>query len=197
MNSNGFGEPLTAPGAFTSRPAASRQRTLPWLFSHWLTPWRSTRSSARSLLVRRAQRRNPQILATDVERDADFVRIRESDYELFAGGSYSEHSADGETAVSADGKALLRLLVDASADLEVQAVSRRIQANPVLAEGLLRLVNALEVARAATIESVDQALIMIGTKDLSRWPNLLLFQMGSKSGFGGPLCRVAARAARR
>ena len=110
----------------------------------------------------------------------------------FAGGSSFEHSADGETAVNADGKALLRLLVDASADLELQTVSCRIKANPVLAAGLLRLVNALEVARAAKIESVDQALIMIGTKGLSRWLNLLLFQMGIKSGIGGPLFRVAA-----
>jgi len=147
---------------------------------------------ARSLLVRRAQRRNLQILAMSVERDADFVRIRESGYELFSGGSYCEHSPDGETGANANGKELVRLLVDTRVDLELEAVSRRIKANPALAEGLLRLVNSLEVARAATIESVDQALIMIGTKGLSRWLNLLLFQMGSRPGIGGPLFRVAA-----
>ncbi len=151
---------------------------------------------ARSLLVRRAQRRNLQVLATSVDGDADFVRIRDSGFELFSGKSYSEHSEDADTQATADGKELLQLLVEARGELEIEPVTRRIEATPALEEGLLRLVNSLELARAQKIENVGQALIMIGAKGLSRWLNLLLFQIGSKHGTRGPLFRVAASRAR-
>jgi len=151
---------------------------------------------ARALLIRRAQRRNLQVLATAVDGDADFVRIRDSGFELFAGQSYSQHSEDGETQATADGKVLLQLLVEARGELEIEQVTKQIEANPALEEGLLRLVNSLELARAQKIENVGQALIMIGAKGLSRWLNLLLFQTGSKHGTRGPLFRVAASRAR-
>lgn len=150
----------------------------------------------RSLLIRRAQRRNLQVLASFVERDVDFVRIRDSGFELFAGRSYAEASSDEETQASAEGRILLQLLVEARGDLEIDAVTKQVEANPMLADGLLRLVNSLELARAQKIEGVGQALIMIGAKGLSRWLNLLLFQIGSKHGATGPLFRVAASRAR-
>ncbi|MBB83134.1 MAG: hypothetical protein CL931_04910 [Deltaproteobacteria bacterium] len=151
---------------------------------------------ARSILVRRAQRRNLQVLATSVDGDADFVRIRDSGFELFSGKSYSEHSEDADTQATADGKELLQLLVEARGELEIEPVTRRIEATPALEEGLLRLVNSLELARAQKIENVGQAVIMIGAKGLSRWLNLLLFQIGSKHGTRGPLFRAAASRAR-
>ncbi len=151
---------------------------------------------SRSLLIRRAQRRNLQVLATSVECDADFVRTRDNGFELFAGRSYSEHSSDEETQATTEGKLLLQLLVEARGELEIEPVTKQIEAAPALEEGLLRLVNSLELARAQRIENVGQALIMIGAKGLSRWLNLLLFQIGSKHGTRGPLFRVAATRAR-
>ena len=153
-------------------------------------------SDARSLLIRRAQRRNLQVLATAVESDADFVRTRESGFGLFTGKSYSEHSSDEDTQATAEGKVLLQLLVGARGELQLAPVTNQIQANPALEEGLLRLVNSLELARAQKIETVGQALIMIGAKGLSRWLNILLFQIGTKHGTSGPLFRVAATRAR-
>ena len=73
---------------------------------------------ARELLVRRAHRRKLQILANSVEREVGYVRIRESVFELFAGGLVEAR---------------------ASKDLEFKAVSRQIRSNPVFSEGLLRL----------------------------------------------------------
>ena len=150
----------------------------------------------RGLLVRRAQRRKLQILANSVEHDADFVRIRDSGFDLLQGQCYSEASDNEETQANPDGKFLLQLLVTARGEFEIDTVTRHVEDNPALAEGLLRLVNSLELARAQKIESVGQALILIGAKGLSRWLNLLLFQIGSKNGTRGPLFRVAASRAR-
>ena len=150
----------------------------------------------RGLLVRRAQRRKLQILANSVQHDSDFIRIRDSGFDLLQGDSYSEASGNEETQANPEGKLLLQLLVDARGEFEIDQVTQHVEANPTLAEGLLRLVNSLELARAQKIESVGQALILIGAKGLSRWLNLLLFQIGSRNGNRGPLFRVAASRAR-
>lgn len=151
---------------------------------------------ARAKLIRRAQRRDLQVLASGIERDEDFVRARDGGFELFTGRSYAEASQDEETRATAEGMVLLELLLEAHGELEIEPVTRKVEANPALAEGLLRLVNSLELARAQRIENVGQALIMIGAKGLSRWLNLLLFQIGSRQGTRGALFRVAASRAR-
>lgn len=153
-------------------------------------------AETRGLLMRRAQRRKLQILATSVQHDVDFVRIRDSGFDLIQGQSYSEPSDDEETRANREGRVLLQLLVEARGDFEIDLVKRLIEANPALEAGLLRLVNSLELARAQKIENVGQALILIGAKGLSRWLNLLLFQIGSKNGTRGPLFRVAVSRAR-
>ncbi len=150
----------------------------------------------RSLLIRRAQRRKLQILATAVQNDSDFVRIRDAGFDLLQGECYAEFSENEETQANPEGKLLLKLLVEARGELEIDSVTQHVEAHPRLTEGLLRLVNSLELARAQKIESVGQALIMIGAKGLSRWLNLLLFQIGSKNGTKSPLFRVAASRAR-
>jgi len=144
------------------------------------------------MLVRRAQRRNLQVLGAGVDREADFVGARDAGFELFAGQSYAEASREEEARVTAEGRALLELLLEAHGELEIEPVTRKIQADPALEEGLLRLVNSLELARAQRIENVGQALIMIGAKGLSRWLNLLLSQIGSRHGTRGALFQVAA-----
>ncbi|MAG34216.1 MAG: hypothetical protein CL908_25335 [Deltaproteobacteria bacterium] len=153
-------------------------------------------AEARQRLVRRAQRRNLKVLASSVEQNVDFVRIRDSGFDLLLGQSYSEPSDDEETQATPDGRVLIQLLVEARGELEVDLVTRRVEENEELRTGLLRLVNSLELARSQKIESISQALILVGAQGLSRWLNLLLFQVGSHHGTQGPLFRVAASRAR-
>ncbi len=155
-----------------------------------------TDEDARSMLIRRAQRRSLQALVSGIDRDLDFVRARDAGFELFAGRSYAEPSKDEETRATTEGRVLLELMLEARGELEIEPVTRKVEANPALEEGLLRLVNSLELARAQRIENVGQALILIGAKGLSRWLNLLLFQIGSRHGTRGALFRVAASRAR-
>ena len=150
----------------------------------------------RDTLVRRAHRRKLDVLARDVHRDEDFVSLRDAGFDLMQGKSYAEPSGGGETLANEDGKVLLELLLDSHGELEITSVTQRVESNPHLAAGLLRLVNGLELARAQKIESVGQALIMVGAQGLARWLNLLLFQVGSATGNRGPLFRVAASRAR-
>ncbi|HPG28805.1 MAG: HDOD domain-containing protein [Spirochaetaceae bacterium] len=153
-------------------------------------------AETQGLLVRRAQRRKLQILASSIQRDVDFVRFREAGFDMLHGQSYSDPSKSDETRATADGRVLIQLLVEARGELEIEKVTKQFDAHESLKEGLLRLVNSLELARAQKIESVGQALVMIGAKGLSRWLNLLLFQIGSRHGTRGPLFRVAASRAR-
>ena len=151
---------------------------------------------ARGLLVRRAKRRGLQVMANSVRRDTDFLRVRDAGFDLIHGVSYQEPSQDEGTHANQDGKLLLQLLVEAGGEIDVGQVTAAIEGNEALANGLLRLVNSLELARAQKIESVGQAVIMIGAKGLTLWLLLLLFQVGNHSGMRGPLFRVAASRAK-
>lgn len=150
----------------------------------------------RDLLVRRAHRRGLSVLGREVDRDRDFVMLRESGFDWVQGQCWLESSVGGEPIANEDGRVLLDLLVESNADLEISDVADRIQRNERLSQGLLRLVNSLELARVQKIDSISQALMMIGAQGLVRWLNLLLFQVGTATGYRGPLFRVAASRAR-
>ncbi|MFK7895843.1 MAG: EAL and HDOD domain-containing protein [Myxococcota bacterium] len=153
-------------------------------------------AEARGLLIRRAKRRGLQVMANSIRSDSDFMQIRAAGFDLIHGVSYQDASADELTRANPDGKLIMQLLVEAGADIEIPAVTEVIEGNETLTEGLLRLVNSLELARAQKIESVGQSLMMIGAKGLSRWLMLLLFQIGHQGGAKGPLFRVAASRAK-
>jgi len=122
--------------------------------------------------------------------------LRESGFDWIQGQCSLEPSSRGENVANEEGRVLLDLLVESNADLEISPVADRIQGNERLSQGLLRLVNSLELARAQRIESISQALMMIGAQGLVRWLALLLFQIGTGAGHRGPLFRVAAGRAR-
>jgi EAL and modified HD-GYP domain-containing signal transduction protein len=148
------------------------------------------------MLVRRAKRRDLSVLARGVDRSDDFEGLRESGFDFFQGQHYADEKGSDQSRNNVDTPMLLDLMLEARAGLDLAEVSRRIEAHPHLTEGLLQLVNGLELARAHKIDSVHQALIMIGADGLGRWLNLLLFRYGAAGGERGPLFRVAASRAR-
>jgi len=150
----------------------------------------------RDSLVRRAHRRSLPVLGRQVDRGPDFAMLRESGFDWMQGQYWLESQGGGEGIANEDGRVLLDLLVESNADLEIDCVADRIQRNERLSQGLLRLVNSLELARVQKIDSIAQALMMIGAQGLVRWLNLLLFQVGTAIGPRGPLFRVAASRAR-
>ena len=147
-------------------------------------------------LVRRGKRRALEVLARGVHQTSDFEKLRQLGFDLFLGQHYCDESAEQERTANVDGQALLRLMLDARAGLDLSEVTRQIEATPQLSEGLLQLVNSLALARAQKIDSIHQALILIGVDGLGRWLNLLLFRYGAAGGDRGPLFRVAASRAR-
>jgi EAL and modified HD-GYP domain-containing signal transduction protein len=146
----------------------------------------------RDILVRRAHRRSLSVLGRGVDRDQDLVTLRESGFDWIQGRCCLEASRVGETVANEEGRVLLDLLLASNDELEISPVAARIQSNERLSQGLLRLVNSLDLARAQKIGSISQALMMIGAQGLVRWLALLLFQVGTAAGQRGPLFRVAA-----
>lgn len=155
----------------------------------------SNDAATQEVLVRRAQRRKLHVLAQSVDTDASFQAARQRGFDWMQGLHYRDASSD-ETVANPGGRVLLDLLLDARSGLAIDTVTQRVEANGELAEALLRLVNSLALARAHRIETVGQALIMIGANGLTRWLNLLLFQIGGGGGQRGALFRVAASRAR-
>lgn len=150
----------------------------------------------RDTLVRRAHRRNLSVLGRGVDRDQDLATLRASGFDWLQGRCCLESSTGGGAVANEEGRVLLDLLLESNAELEISPVADRIHSNERLSQGLLRLVNSLELARAQKIDSISQALMMIGAQGLVRWLALLLFQVGTTTGHRDPLFRVAASRAR-
>lgn len=152
--------------------------------------------ASQTTLVRRAKRRDLAVLARDVDHESDLQHLCGLGFDYFLGQHYAEAGASDESIANVDGRSLLKLMLDSRAGLDISEVAQQVNAQANLRDGLLQLVNGLELARAQKIESIQQALIMIGVDGLGRWLNLLLFRYGAAGGERGPLFRVAASRAR-
>jgi EAL and modified HD-GYP domain-containing signal transduction protein len=71
--------------------------------------------------------------------------------------------------------ALLRLLAVLASDPDIGELETQLKLNPKLVMQLLRLVNSSALGLSHKISSVRTAIIAIGTRQIARWAQLLLY----------------------
>jgi EAL and modified HD-GYP domain-containing signal transduction protein len=74
----------------------------------------------------------------------------------------------------------------------VGEVSDRLRTVPHLIMNLLSMANLMRGAPAQRIDSLEQALVMVGRSQLLSWLHLLLLASDDEQGCAHPLCRMAA-----
>lgn len=92
---------------------------------------------------------------------------------------------------------LLRLLALVVADADNEEIEALIKRDANLAYQLLRLVNSAAVAPSRPIESLSQAILLLGRRQLQRWLQLLLYvrPTSGEDGVNPLLLQAALRAA--
>ncbi len=143
-------------------------------------------------IVRRMGKQNVEIIASRVDLPTQFANLIEQGIDLFQGYFYARHDPDCETELSPDRVTIIELLSRVSGGAEIAEVEEAFKKNASLGVSLLRLVNGLQLARANKIETVSQALVLIGTHGLSRWLNILLFAGTGEDGAKTPLFKLAS-----
>ncbi|MCH7600728.1 MAG: EAL domain-containing protein [Myxococcales bacterium] len=152
----------------------------------------ATSDSEVRTIVRRMRSSNVKIMASRVDLPSQFDNLVDRGIDLFQGYFYARHDPETERELSPDRATIVDLLTRSSTGVELSEIDDAFKRNANLSVSLLRLVNGLQLARSNKIDTVSQALVMIGTHGLSRWLNILLFAGGAEDGPPSPLFKLAS-----
>ncbi|MCG8591018.1 MAG: EAL domain-containing protein [Proteobacteria bacterium] len=143
-------------------------------------------------LVRGLRGKGVHVIATKVESPDQYERLLQLGFDLFQGFFFAKPVLVEGKRVDPDRSSLLELMTQLESDADMDEIEEFFKRRPALSVNLLRLVNGLEYARAQRIESVSQALMMVGRRGLVRWLNILLFAGDEKQSPPTPLFSTAA-----
>lgn len=143
-------------------------------------------------IVRRMDKQNIEVVASRVDLPNQFASLVEQGIDLFQGYFYARLDPDSQKQLSPDRLVIIDLLGRVSQGADIGDVEEAFKKHADLGVSLLRLVNSLQLARSHKIETVGQALVMIGAHGLSRWLNILLFAGTSEDGSKTPLFKLAS-----
>ena len=135
-----------------------------------------------------------RLLAEKVDTRAQVDRCIELGYELFQGYYFARPSIITGKRLTRAETALMRLLGLLLSDGRTPEMEHVFQENPDLGLNLMKLVNSAAVAGRVRIQSLHQAIAVLGRAQLLRWLHLLLFTLSSAPGaeFPSPLLLLAA-----
>ncbi len=138
----------------------------------------------------------PLLLAEKVETIEEFRTCHKLGFDRFQGFFFARPIVL-EGADLDPGKAtLIRLLQYITAGAESRLIVDAIKQDPKLGFNLLRLVNTAGSAVRVRLETIEDAVLHLGLKQLGRWVSILLYVQGDGSDLRSPLLTMAAHRAR-
>jgi EAL and modified HD-GYP domain-containing signal transduction protein len=133
-------------------------------------------------------------LVTGVETPGEFFRCRDAGFHWFA-GNYPLHPDAAPLPSGTTHKALLlRLLALVAVDADAHALEEILKQDAHLSYQLLRLVNSVAFSLSTKIASFNQAITMLGRRQLQRWLQLLLYARSPGAETNPLMPRAALRA---
>ena len=136
-----------------------------------------------------------QLVATGVANHAELVRARALGFTLFQGDFYAKPDLTRQRRVGTGGVAALRTLAEVAApDATFEQLEAAVGSDVGLALKLLRYVNSAFFALPREVESVHEALTLLGTATVRRWATVMA--LASASGAPEELIELALQRAR-
>ena len=135
---------------------------------------RSVIAAELPLIVRAAHAAGCRVLAEKVETREEFRRILDQGADLFQGFFFARPEVLRQSQVSASQLALLQLSNVLAGDPSLTELQREVKRNPVLLAQLMKFANSA-FASARPDLTVGEAIARIGTRQLARLAQLLLF----------------------
>ncbi|MFP3567729.1 EAL and HDOD domain-containing protein [Paraburkholderia sp. SIMBA_030] len=119
------------------------------------------------------------LVAEKVETREDFMLARELGFDLFQGYFFARPQVLAAPRNRSPRPALLRLLALLSRDDgDIAELEAELKLNPSVVVQLLRLVNSSAFGLGRNIASLREAIIATGTRQITRWAQLLLYADG-------------------
>jgi EAL and modified HD-GYP domain-containing signal transduction protein len=144
-------------------------------------------------LARHFKAQHKMLLAEKVETIDQFHDCMELGYDYFQGYYFARPVVLSGKKLSPSQMVIMDLLSLISADAENNQIEQSIKKDASLVLTLLRLVNTPGLGVTHRIDSLGQALTVLGRRQLQRWLQIILYAEHSKgSQFNSPLLQLAA-----
>ncbi|MBI1891737.1 MAG: EAL domain-containing protein [Burkholderiales bacterium] len=128
-----------------------------------------------SLLSRQLKTGNKKLLAEKVETMDEFSVCMDLGFDYFQGYYFAKPVILSGKKLSPSQLAIMQLINQIVADEESAALERTIKHDASLSLNLLRLVNSPAIGAVKRIDSLGQALMVLGRVQLQRWLQILLY----------------------
>jgi c-di-GMP phosphodiesterase len=134
-----------------------------------------------------------KLLAEKVETLAQFELCLGMGFTFFQGYYFARPAILSGKKIAPSELAILELLNLINAEADNTQIEGRIKHDALISINLLRLVNTPAVGARTRIDTLGQALIVLGRRQLRRWLQILLYvKPGAAQQFASPLLQLAA-----
>jgi len=145
-----------------------------------------------SALAARFKSSGKKLLAEKVENLEQFRYCLGLGFDYFQGYYFAKPVVLTGKKLSPSQLAIMRLMTQLISDVDSAEIERSIKQDASLGLMLLRLVNTPAAGAAHRIDSLGQALLMLGRRQLQRWLQILLYaNPGKAGGTTSPLLALA------
>ena len=121
------------------------------------------------------QLNKPNIIATNIKLLDEFVAFAKLPLQYFQGAFITQREVLASAVIDEGRMKILSLLNLIRQNADNVALIQQFKLSPALSFKLLRCVNAVGASGATKVNTIDQALIVLGRQNLYRWLCLLLF----------------------
>ena len=126
-------------------------------------------------LVRRLHGMEKTVVAEKVETRDAYQAAMDLGFDYFQGFYFARPSVLGGRKLSPSQLAVVELMNLVMSDADNAVIEKTVKRDVTLALNLLRLVNTPAVGAAQRIDSVSQALLVLGRRQLQRWLQIMLY----------------------
>lgn len=133
-----------------------------------------------------------KLLAEKVETMAQFEQCLALGFDFFQGYYFARPVILSGKRMSASALAILHLLELIQSNADNRELERCIKHDAMIGLNLLRLVNTPAVSAGVRVDTLGQALLLLGRRQLQRWLQILLYvRPGTSAQFTSPLLQLA------
>lgn len=145
------------------------------------------------LLIAQLRKWRVKLLVKKVESAEDFDFCQQLGFDLFQGYYFAKPTIIIGRRPDPAKMDILHLLGQINNDVDDSVLELTFKRNPGLSYHLLRLINTVAFGQRAKVDSIHQALMLLGRRQLNRWLQMLMFTHGSDTGLSSPLLELAVR----
>ena len=126
-------------------------------------------------LVPRLRGTGKRLIAEKVESQAEYKTCLDLGFDYFQGFYFARPSVIAGRKLSPSQLALVELMNLVASDADNSEIERAIKRDVTLSINLLRIVNTPAAGLRQRIDSLSQALIVVGRRQLQRWLQIMLY----------------------